>query len=155
MTLDEIELRQKNLEKRATPETAPDFSVESKLNKKLESEIPIPPEQELSGVAFSAPLPASAPQPIEKDATAVAVEKILEENLDDLYLSLPADKQREFKIKGEETTNKIIKLIKEAKVTFKKIFKLIFGWLKMIPGVNRFFIEQEAKIKADKIIKLE
>jgi hypothetical protein len=34
----------------------------------------------------------------------------------------------------------------------KKILALIRDWLKLIPGVNRFFLEQEAKIKTDKIL---
>jgi hypothetical protein len=37
-------------------------------------------------------------------------------------------------------------------VSTKKIFVLIRAWLKIIPGVNRFFLEQEAKIKTDKIL---
>jgi hypothetical protein len=28
-------------------------------------------------------------------------------------------------------------------------------WLKLLPGVNRFFLEQEAKIKTDRIIHLK
>ena len=36
----------------------------------------------------------------------------------------------------------------------KKIFQLILEWLKLLPGINRFFLEQEAKIKTDRIIHL-
>jgi len=28
-------------------------------------------------------------------------------------------------------------------------------WLKILPGVNKFFLEQEAKIKTDKILALK
>jgi hypothetical protein len=154
MTLDEIELRKKNLEHQETPEAASSFSVEKGGERKAEEGIPIPPEQEARGVWGVKPPPASAPPAMVKEPVAATVEKILEENLDELYLSLPADKQQQFKVKGEETTNKITQLLREAKATFKKIFRLIFAWLKIIPGVNRFFIEQEAKIKTDKIIKL-
>ena len=83
------------------------------------------------------------------------VEAILEGNLEDLYFSLDAGTQEKFKKKGEETTVKIIQLITSAKATFKNFFKLIFKWLKIIPGANRYFLEQEAKIKADEIIKMK
>ncbi|MFH1456985.1 MAG: hypothetical protein ABIF17_02610 [Patescibacteria group bacterium] len=82
------------------------------------------------------------------------IESILEEDLEEIYFSMDKDTQKKFKIEGEKTTQEIILLVKNAKETFKKIFKLIFGWLKIIPSVNKFFLEQEAKIKADKILKI-
>ena len=36
----------------------------------------------------------------------------------------------------------------------KKIFELLLQWLKLLPGVNKFFLEQEAKIKVDQIMSL-
>ena len=80
--------------------------------------------------------------------------KILEAGMEEIYLSLPAAKQREFKIKGEETIKKINSLLDKTKVKIGKIISLIKKWLALIPGVNKFFLEQEAKIKADEIIKL-
>jgi len=74
--------------------------------------------------------------------------------LEDIYFKMDQDTQEIFKKKGEEATQQIMKLIKETKITFGKVFKLIFGWLKIIPGANKFFLEQEAKIKADKIMKI-
>ena len=81
------------------------------------------------------------------------IENILEQDLEEIYFSMDGQTQEIFKNKGEKTTQGIIKLIQDAKATFKKIFKLVISWLKIIPGVNRFFLEQEAKIKADKILK--
>ena len=83
-----------------------------------------------------------------------SIESILESDLEDLYFQMNEKEQKLFKEKGEQTTNEIIQLIQKAKTTFYKIFKLIKNWLKIIPGINKFFIEQEAKIKADKIISL-
>jgi len=82
------------------------------------------------------------------------IENILEADLEDIYFKMDQDTQEIFKKKGEEATQQIMKLIKETKITFGKVFKLIFGWLKIIPGANKFFLEQEAKIKADKIMKI-
>jgi hypothetical protein len=82
------------------------------------------------------------------------VEKILEENLEAAYSKLSPIKQQEFKIKGEETARKITQMLNSVKVKLKEIFHLIINWLKIIPGINKFFLEQEAKIKADKILAL-
>ena len=89
---------------------------------------------------------------VKKDRLTREVEAILEDDLTDLYLSMPADKQLLFRQKGEETLSKIRVLLSQTKLNAKKIFDLIAEWLKMIPGVNRFFLEQEAKIKTDKIL---
>ncbi len=100
--------------------------------------------------------PASAPVTMRvtvplKDPALVKLEAVLEEDLTDLFLAMPPDDQAKFKKTGEETALQIQKLLEQAKVNFHKIFKLIKTWLKLIPGVNRFFLEQEAKIKTDKI----
>ena len=80
------------------------------------------------------------------------VESMLEDGLGEMYLRMTPMEQQKFKIKGEETTNLIIRLMHEPRLKIKKIFELIRKWLKMIPGVNKFFLEQTAKIKTDKII---
>ena len=36
-----------------------------------------------------------------------------------------------------------------------KIIDVIKKWLSIIPGINKFFLEQEAKIKTDKIMELK
>ncbi len=82
------------------------------------------------------------------------IECILEEGLRELYLNMPHEIQPSFKKKGEETAEKIIGLIREnTKNIIWKIIKLISEWLRMIPNVKEYFVEQEAKIKADKILE--
>ncbi|MCR4314707.1 MAG: hypothetical protein NUV84_05720 [Candidatus Uhrbacteria bacterium] len=90
--------------------------------------------------------------PAQIDRLEEEIDDILEEDLKELYVAMPPDKQAEFRQKGEETRSKIRALLSSAKVNAKKVFALIRGWLKIIPGVNRFFLEQEAKIKTDKIL---
>jgi hypothetical protein len=87
-----------------------------------------------------------------KDRLSEEIDDVLEEDLGDLYKAMSPDEQRKFKEKGEETVSKIRELVRATKINAKKIFKLIREWLKLIPGVNRFFLEQEAKIKTDKIL---
>lgn len=93
-------------------------------------------------------------QPRVRDEITLKVEHIMEEGLADAYRALTPLQQQEFKIKGEETAWKIRDLLRETHVKIKKIFRLLIEWLKILPGINRFFLEQEAKIKADRIISL-
>ncbi|MFH0892747.1 MAG: hypothetical protein V1867_08330 [Candidatus Falkowbacteria bacterium] len=81
------------------------------------------------------------------------IEVILEKDLGDIFAGMTPEKQKEFKLVGEETAAKINELIGRGKVKVKKIIDLIRKWLSLVPGVNKFFLEQEAKIKADEIIK--
>jgi len=90
--------------------------------------------------------------PVVKDEITKEIENILAEDLTDIFLKMTPAQQEEFRIKGEETASKIRVLLTSAKVNVKKILVLIGDWLKIIPGINRFFLEQEAKIKTDKIL---
>ena len=83
------------------------------------------------------------------------IENFLARDLAEIYLSLPAEKKAEFRRSGEETARQINKLMEKTKINIVKIVSLIRKWLSLIPGVNKFFLEQEAKIKADEIIKLK
>ncbi|MDD3711053.1 MAG: hypothetical protein PHP37_00375 [Patescibacteria group bacterium] len=83
------------------------------------------------------------------------IDQILSEGLDEIFLSLTPIEQKKFREEGERTVLKINELLTQAKVKIKKIINLIKMWLKIIPKVNSHFLEQEAKIKADKIIKLK
>ncbi len=92
--------------------------------------------------------------PQVRDELTVKVEKIMEEGLADAFNELSPIERQEFKIKGEETALQIRELLKATHIKIKKVFKLLFTWLKLLPGINRFYLEQEAKIKSDKIVSL-
>jgi len=86
---------------------------------------------------------------------AAEIDRILADGLEDIFLSLPTDKRQRFKASGEETVVKINKLLDSAKVKIKQIVNLIRRWLALLPGVNKYFLEQEAKLKADRILKIK
>lgn len=102
-----------------------------------------------------APVAVAPVAPAAKDPTTAQIEELLAEDLTDEFLNMSPEKQQEFKQKGEETAGKIREILEQAKVNARKIFDLIRDWLKLIPGVNKFFLEQEAKIKTDKILRLK
>ena len=82
------------------------------------------------------------------------METILANNLSDIFVQMTPAQQEAFRQKGEETAQKIKTLLDTAKAKTKKILKLIRDWLKTIPGVNKYFLEQEAKIKTDKVMEI-
>lgn len=108
---------------------------------------------------------ATAPVPVQRDDTPqplggsksqelVEIENILSEHLESLYASLPDDQKPLFREKGEEAAKKIETLLDQAKIKVKQILEVIINWLSVVPGINKFFIEQQAEIKMNKLIAL-
>lgn len=138
------------------PESAPEKSVEHEVKPESEGRM-IAPVQETEEAA-TAPVitddqSVSVAPMQEKSEEQKKVEGILSDGLADLYSNLPDNRKGEFKQKGEETASQIVILLKSAKVKMGKVVDLIKGWLTMIPGVNKFFLEQESKIKADRLLE--
>lgn len=134
-----------------TPERAPENISERAFEQAPKPEQPVAVEQPVAPAVKAA---ASAVIS-EAEAQLKSIENILAEDLNDVYFNLPTDKKEIFKAKGEETAREIDKLLNEAKLQVKKIWRLIKDWLMLIPEVNKFFLEQEVKIKTDKIIRLK
>lgn len=83
------------------------------------------------------------------------IDMILSDGLNDVFLSMTPKQQKKFQEEGIKTVNKINKLLSQTKIKVKRIIDLIRRWLKNIPKVNKYFLEQEAKIKTDKILNLK
>lgn len=108
--------------------------------------------------------PASPPTPVQavarvmrapKDRLTAEVEAVLSEGLEDLYRQLSPEERTAFRRKGEEAAKDIQALLLEAKVNVKKVFDAIRDWLKLLSDrANKFYLEQEAKIKTDKLLLL-
>ena len=158
----------KPIEQKARPETssevvAPPEELDLKLEK--ENEIEELRNKEIEKLKSEKQAGPQKPRPIlkprpampipVKDAVMVKIEKIMEEGLNDSYQRLSPVAKQEFKLKGEQAASQIRELLKSARVKVKKILRLILDWLRILPGVNHFFLEQEAKIKTDKIIALK
>lgn len=100
------------------------------------------------------PKRTAVPIPKMRDEVVIKIEKILESGLAEEYSKLSPIAKQEFKIKGEEVAEKIKEILSSTHIKVKKIFSLIVEWLRLLPGVNKFFLEQEAKIKTDHLIEL-
>jgi len=172
------EAKEKDLSEKIPPQPEPQNSeINSETNGEVASE-KLPPEEikeiresiieEITKAEQPAPSPEEKPAVVTKPVSQLPpsppllktedyqkIEKIMEEGLGEAYQSMTADQQKVFKETGEKTASKIEQLLRKAKVKIKEILHLIREWLKIIPGVNKFFLEQEAKIKTDKILKIK
>jgi hypothetical protein len=82
------------------------------------------------------------------------IEEILSQDLEIFTEKLSPIEKKKFEIKTEETAGAIEKIINSAKIASQKILNIIKRFLRLLKGVNRFFIEKESKIKTDKILDL-
>lgn len=82
------------------------------------------------------------------------IETVLEDGLGELYRSLDEATKREFKSTGEKTASKIAAMMQHTHIQVRKVLSLIASWLRIIPGISKLFVEQEAKIKTDQVLAL-
>ncbi|MCR4278713.1 MAG: hypothetical protein NUV81_02285 [bacterium] len=132
---------EKNSESPSSPEGKMETGLETN---KTQVELP----------QISTPVPSPVEPLPEKDVITMQVEGILEEDLGPIYASLPEEAKPLFRKKGEEAATEISTMLKTLKINTARILRLIRDWLLTIPKVNKFFLEQEAKIKTDRIIDL-
>jgi hypothetical protein len=95
-----------------------------------------------------------AEEPLEKDEITLEVERILEDGLGEYIPDMPGEAREKFIKKGGEVAGQVSIMVRSLNVQVKRVVDLIKDWLLTIPGVNRYFIEQEAKIKTDRIVDL-
>lgn len=108
-----------------------------------------PTDQQLAATPV-APTIATPPDKVAED-----VQKILTSGLEEALAPMPEEAKQRFLQKGKEIGAIIADMVRQYKVEVKRVFTLLKEWLTTIPGVNRFFLEQEAKIKTDSILELE
>jgi len=140
-------------------------SVEQEFSSELEPPLPEQKKQEENEQQLeSLPVveditkvsrPKQTKIPQVRDEVVLAVEKILSEGLEGAFVSLTPVQQQEFKHNGEVVSIQIAEMLKKTRVNVKKVFALVLSWLKFLPGINKFFLEQEAKIKTDHILALK
>lgn len=135
--------------------------IEKPLNLENKSELILPSIEEVSEVPLplektgEANIIASTQVQTGQKKRALAIDNILSEGLNEMFLKMDPAQQANFKKSGEETVTKINKLLMATKVKVGKIMDLIRKWLSLIKGINKFFLEQEVKLKADKIMRLK
>jgi len=128
------------------PEQKPEQKTEVASEKYTEAAIPV--------ITKTAPVQTASRDRSAKSPELLEIEAIMSEGLDKAYMSMSTEKRQEFRRTGEQTAKNIQNLLTTGKATVQKIRALLIKWLKMLPGINKFFLEQEAKIKADRMIDM-
>ncbi len=149
---------QEQLQKTELAPNQPDFLIEQEPNEKPTEVIKEEGFLDDAIQKLKNSLRASKKKPVimpqVRDDLTLKIEHVMEDGLKDAFIALSPLEQQEFKLKGEQTAREIRTLLDETKIKIKKIFELLLQWLKLLPGVNRFFLEQEAKIKVDQILAI-
>lgn len=89
----------------------------------------------------------------KKSPVQIEIENIMSEGLESTYYAMAPAQQERFRKRGEEVAKIIDGLIIGLKLTARRVLHLIRSWLKLIPGINKYFLEQEAKLKTDAIME--
>lgn len=104
------------------------------------------------------PAAATSTPTLSKSPTLQAIEDVLAQDLEEIYFRLEPVARRRFKERGEQTAHEIETTLLDTRQhierKMKRILQLILDWLKLLPGVSRFFITQAAKIKTERVIAL-
>jgi len=135
--------------------TSPDSANEKKVEIKPEK---LTEKVQEKSVANNVPAkdvkiePKTVISPTFKDPKVKEIEDILAAGLGDYYSSLTPSDQKKFKQSGEEAAKEVNGILQKAVVKIEEIIGVIRKWLGTVPGLNKFFVEQSAKIKADKIL---
>lgn len=104
--------------------------------------------------ASTGPLPTETEvKAVAKDKVTVEVEKLLEKNLGDIYTSLPDNIKPFFKSHGEKIAQTVVGMINNKSFDGGVVMEMVEDWLKLVPKSNSLFLEQEAKLKTDSIVK--
>ena len=142
--------------KEATPpqtEAAQESTESGGFTGERPAPVPVEPLPPPTGPSVQ-PTPAVVGNGSDSEKMQKKIETILSEGLEEEFRTMTPTLQQQFRAQGEKTATAIRQMIEQSKVTARKVLDLIVQWLSMIPGVNRFFLEQEAKIKTDKMLEM-
>lgn len=88
------------------------------------------------------------------DEVLRSVEQALETGLGEMVDRLPDAAKERFTAKGKEIAMQLTKSIYAGVPQSRMVVDLVKAWLLTLPSVNKYFLEQEAKIRTDAIITL-
>ncbi|MFH1426133.1 MAG: hypothetical protein ABIG66_01735 [Candidatus Kerfeldbacteria bacterium] len=135
------------------PDTGPVQEAPQVQEGQVPEAAPLPSAGAVPAGQQQAPAVPAAPQ--AKSKTRQEIEEVLSEGLAEVYASMTPQEQEQFRIAGEEAAGKIEVMVTQFKATARKVLDAIRLWLSTIPRVNKYFLEQETKLKTDDIMKLQ
>jgi type IV secretory pathway VirB10-like protein len=148
------------------PPPPPDYGMQKEAQPAAPESTPLQTErktdsQEIQQPGVSASQTSQnqpAPQPavqVQKSEARKEIEDLLSDGLTEIYKTMTPQQQEVFRQKGDEAATSIEQMVGTFRASARKVVDVIRGWLSTIPGVNKFFLEQESKLKTDEIMKLQ
>ncbi|MBU0624924.1 hypothetical protein KKF05_01130 [Patescibacteria group bacterium] len=137
---------EQSLETEKTPETTAEQVHE--LTSSETGETP-------TSISISPAIQAIKTTTAARDPLLSLVERELEDGLWDVYRELSPSLRVRFKAEGERIARVVRDGMATGRLTAKRLIEMIIDWLKMIPHVNKWFLRQEAKIKADALMQID
>lgn len=134
-------------------EAKPEVAVEAQPTETEQPKPSKPQAQDQPAMPPPAATPVQA-QP-EKTETRMQIESILQEGLAPMFLQMNPQERLAFAQAANETASKLEVLVTQFKASAKEVLRLIKAWLKKIPQVNKYFLEQSSKIKTDEILLVQ
>ncbi len=126
---------------------------EKQFDQKIAEQVPLPGgSQQQVQQSTNQPIvePVAQKSVIRKD-----IEGVLSDGLSQVYQGMTPKEQEIFRLKGDEAASKIEEMMLGFTATAKKVVAIIRAWLAFIPRANKYFLEQESKVKTDEILKLQ
>ena len=114
----------------------------------VDKELSVSP-QPLVLVRSAVPEAPAAPS----DPGIAAMERILEEDLREIYFSMSNPARDKFRALGEELARRLHGLASSGSARPNAVHRLVDRWLTLIPDLNAFWLFQAGKIKTDRLIK--
>jgi hypothetical protein len=147
------------LEMPSSHESKPETSQEQGVEKSAEQTEVIFPEINSGGTTGAASDPQDA-NSLKFQKAIKTIEDVFskDENFQHIVKAMQRDKAAVFIKKGEQMSLSIYRILEKIgnlavpKEDIKKIMSLIVDWLKVVPSISRFYINQEAKIKTEQIL---
>jgi len=131
---------------------APEQPVESAPVKPVETvPQPAPPVESVQ----PATVELAPAVPAGKSEMQKQIEDTLALGLESVYVALPPEKQKLFQQSGERTASEVEALLAQPKPDIHKLHDVISAWLSSIDGLNKYFLEQDLKIKMDLLLKMK
>jgi hypothetical protein len=146
-----------------TPKIQPEKMAESSFEveeipevkeERIEETVIVEAQEKSGKVVIPPSIQESVTAAASRDPLFIEVERELEDGLWDVYRELSPTLRSRFRAEGERIARLVRNGIASGQLTAKKLIEMIINWLRMIPHVNKWFLRQEAKIKADALMQL-
>lgn len=139
----------------STPEQQRSVEQQQPAPVEVQQPVEVPKPGARASTSTQAPATPAAPIAQPKTQARQDIANVLSEGLTQVYQGMTPQEQQAFRVAGEQAASQIEAMMKGFHATARAVLGIIRQWLRLIPRVNKYFLEQESKIKTDKMMSLQ